>query len=190
MRRGRIILAGRVGVIAGVVVALVAALSSFVVFNALFDGWNLSLSHGTLRAARYRSPQNVTSRREAGITPVPADARSFRLWFPPNPPPAPPLPASGPTSLVKRVVAQGTYTIPAQRWTAGLFAWESINGFGIRSEALLVALWTPALLLIAGGAGLWKFGARRARPGVCGACGYALAGLAAGAPCPECGPKA
>ena len=162
----------------------------------------LFVGQGTVKFARYQSPQALTARREAGFTATTADTRNFRLWFPPNPPTAsftipplvtPPTNSTTPTApstpviVTKSILAQGSYTLTGQAWTAGLFAWERINGFGIRSDALLVALWAPALLLTTGGAWLWRRGRRRT-PGLCPSCGYDVPGLPAGTPCPECGP--
>jgi hypothetical protein len=51
-------------------------------------------------------------------------------------------------------------------------------------------LWPVPLLLWAAGVPVLRSGIlarRRAHAGLCGKCGYSLAGLVAGAPCPECG---
>lgn len=57
-------------------------------------------------------------------------------------------------------------------------------------QALALTLWTPAFLFLSsGGLLLWSAAKarRRASTGMCVKCGYALAGLPPGAPCPECG---
>jgi len=48
-------------------------------------------------------------------------------------------------------------------------------------------LWIPLVLLAAPATELWRKDLRRQAPGLCPSCGYSLAGLAAGAKCPECG---
>ncbi|MBM4109223.1 MAG: hypothetical protein FJ255_10515 [Phycisphaerae bacterium] len=63
------------------------------------------------------------------------------------------------------------------RWRLGFAA-------GIRGAETVVPLWIPVAA-----ASAWCVAPtpRRRRPGACPACGYSLAGLRAGAPCPECG---
>ena len=61
---------------------------------------------------------------------------------------------------------------------------------GLHSRCFLVVLWPFALASLLGGGWLvWsgRRAGRRAMAGLCLKCGYDLAGLAVGAPCPECG---
>lgn len=65
------------------------------------------------------------------------------------------------------------------RWSADV--WPIASG-----DLFVVPLWMPAVV----GAGVTVLSFRRAgrrSAGICGACGYSLAGLALGACCPECG---
>ena len=71
------------------------------------------------------------------------------------------------------------------------FFWWFYTGAG-RSCAFMVSipLWAPMLIFLLPTAFAWRADAkymRRARVGLCAACGYDRAGLAAGAVCPECG---
>jgi len=53
-----------------------------------------------------------------------------------------------------------------------------------------VPMWIPLGVLLGATSGAWWLDAaarRRARVGLCAACGYERAGLAPGAVCPECG---
>jgi hypothetical protein len=54
----------------------------------------------------------------------------------------------------------------------------------------LVPLWLPTLVFAVPAAWMWRVDVKRrraAREGCCATCGYSLAGLSAGAACPECG---
>ncbi len=57
-------------------------------------------------------------------------------------------------------------------------------------SVVIVPLWIPIVLVSAATAAAWRLDVlarRRARTDACRACGYTLAGLTPGAPCPECG---
>ena len=72
------------------------------------------------------------------------------------------------------------------RWDLGAATYGSFGGFRV----LNICLWPfPVLLWASGGWLVWsgRRARRRAMTGVCLKCGYDLVGLAAGAPCPECG---
>lgn len=67
-------------------------------------------------------------------------------------------------------------------------AWGDTMQWGVQ-----VPGWVPALASAIGAAWLWRRDAlatARERAGLCAACGYSLAGLPAGGPCPECGTTA
>jgi hypothetical protein len=66
--------------------------------------------------------------------------------------------------------------------------WENYSPFGTwyMQQQFTLPLWMPFVLLGIPTAWLWWRDRRRARIGHC-TCGYDLAGLAAGAACPECG---
>jgi len=61
---------------------------------------------------------------------------------------------------------------PRESWTLRVLAWP-----------VPLVVWVPAALLLRSGI----IARRRARGGACVRCGYSLAGVVAGAPCPECG---
>lgn len=75
--------------------------------------------------------------------------------------------------------------------TYGSFAgaWRPFRAGGPKESRLLFPLWQP--MLVTGLVAAYAFGslagARRARLGSCGICGYDLKGLPKGAACPECG---
>ncbi len=75
----------------------------------------------------------------------------------------------------------------AQRWLTWRPTWRFENSAILRGLDLAVPLWMPFLAAALPTGWLWWRDRRRARPGHCVACGYDLAGLAAGAACPECG---
>ncbi len=83
--------------------------------------------------------------------------------------------------------------LPDSYVNAGLFAYHVVWFGGGGTVALTsIVLWPPALLALVTGAALWRLGfvARghwKNALYVCPACGYARAGLAEAAPCPECG---
>jgi hypothetical protein len=72
----------------------------------------------------------------------------------------------------------------------GPFIWwfdaGGVAGTGGGWAYLTVPLWVPGVLAGAGWA-LARVRDRKRSAGLCARCGYARAGLAAGAPCPECG---
>ena len=53
--------------------------------------------------------------------------------------------------------------------------------------SILIPMWMPWLLVAVPTMWLWWRDRRRFAPGLCQRCGYDLAGLPAGAACPECG---
>lgn len=79
--------------------------------------------------------------------------------------------------------SQARHHLPA-RWWPGFETWTAPSG--VAYHTMIVPMWIPFLLVGVPTAWLW-WRDRRARPGHCAACGYDLAGLAAGAQCPECG---
>ena len=72
----------------------------------------------------------------------------------------------------------------AQRWTPCLV---DERGTPFPSLAIGVPLWIPTLLIATPTALLWWRDRRGFGRACCPRCGYDLAGLAKGAPCPECG---
>ncbi len=68
--------------------------------------------------------------------------------------------------------------------------WSASDNLRHPDRFMHMCLWPFALASLLGGGWLVWSGRRarkRAMTGVCGKCGYDLAGLAAGSPCPECG---
>jgi hypothetical protein len=65
--------------------------------------------------------------------------------------------------------------------------WDSYYSPSWGAERLAIPLWMPFVLVAIPTAWLWWRDRRSRWVGHCAACGYDLAGLAAGSPCPECG---
>ena len=63
--------------------------------------------------------------------------------------------------------------------------WDGASGHQKRLASL--PMWIPVAMVGVPTWLLWRRLGRLARSGVCPACGYDLAGLAAAVPCPECG---
>lgn len=87
----------------------------------------------------------------------------------------------------------GFVTKQSQRWRVWEWVYDDSSaghGWGGRGFVCVVTLWPFAGAALAGG-GLLLWSDRQMRlklaGGHCEACGYSVAGLAAGAPCPECG---
>ncbi len=70
-----------------------------------------------------------------------------------------------------------------ETWHWG-FQWG--NDRTVRASPYAVPIWFPFLITAVPTSYIWIRGRRRA-PNTCTSCGYSLAGLAVGAPCPECG---
>jgi hypothetical protein len=83
---------------------------------------------------------------------------------------------------------------PDSRWSTGDVegpcVWWSTWRDHPTEPAVIVPLWYPMVPLLGVTYLAWRLDARargRTRRGECVACGYSLAGLRLGAPCPECG---
>ncbi|MBX9737645.1 MAG: hypothetical protein K2X32_12045 [Phycisphaerales bacterium] len=83
----------------------------------------------------------------------------------------------------------GWYTLDIEHVGGPIVWWPSVEPAGPWSGPyVIVPLWPLAIGCGAGALVMW-LRARRAVPGCCAGCGYSTVGLAAGAPCPECGDK-
>ncbi len=68
--------------------------------------------------------------------------------------------------------------------------WDIYRTWGPNARGVLFPIWSPMLIVLACTCLAWRADVRamrRARVGLCAACGYDLAGTAADAVCPECG---
>lgn len=65
-------------------------------------------------------------------------------------------------------------------------AWVPQVSFASGQREVIVPFWTVGAIALIGGVFAWRR-SRRPGPGLCAKCRYDLAGLSAGAKCPECG---
>lgn len=77
--------------------------------------------------------------------------------------------------------AVGSWSV--ERWTEPFVWW----GVWASTKAFAIPLWNPLPFTLGAAFYLWRRDRRARLPGHCPACGYDLAGLSPGGPCPECG---
>ncbi len=87
-------------------------------------------------------------------------------------------------TLERRTLARNVYRRRGWLWVPD---WEHRSLISGVLVTVHVPLWMVQVVLAVPTAWLWRRDRRRARAGLCAACGYDLAGLAPSAPCPECG---
>lgn len=171
--------------IVGVVIAAAWAASRWWCFGRESERWVVMVDRGALYAEKRPAAYAVThgwwmASHEAGMDGAVyrAPAASGWMWFPSA--------SSWPTS----------WRTPPIGSTGRVFLYEvqgpgPAGGDWYRRQYAL-ALWPVFPVLFAGGWLLQRSGVkahRRIAGGCCLRCGYDLAGLAAGAVCPECGRK-
>ena len=157
------ILGGKVLVVVGVLLAGVIGVSRNHPILFPFGRMNLRLMSGSVGLSRF---EKSVSYDRAFRMPEDGWGRKRLVWW----------------------IDLPSYDVNAGIVAAHTYAW------GLKGTELVihVLLWPPALLSLVAGAASWRLGfvARRRWKNAhkaCPVCGYARAGLAEAAPCPECG---